>query len=210
MPRKKVTPTSPVVQETKNVLKDELRTRMMIETYGENYSDREETIAKLLHDRLDFFQGLDLSIIVPESHNIINKYAKYIMDFHVAIPTAKITSTINDLGNSLGGISTEKQLQIALDRIKGTLANKYVNKKTPEGVDRDKLIGILRAKHAPNMRSGEYKRLNKNIVVLLDKCLSIIQEDKKFSIDQFKPYLREIPKDMLVNELQRFIKENTK
>jgi hypothetical protein len=206
--RVKEAKSSTAVVDSSNSLKDDLRKRMMLATYGEDYEDREKTIAKILHDKLNYFQGLDLSVILPESHTIINKYAGYIMDFKVKISFLNIKSTIDDLGNSLGGISTEQKLKIALDRIKGTLANRYVNHKSDEDIDKDKLIGILRMKHDPNTRSAEYKKKNKNVVVLLDACLVVVRSNKKFSFDQFKAYLREIPKDMLVSELQDFIVKN--
>lgn len=205
MPSVKGSKTQAATQEAPINLKDDLRKRMMIATYGEDFEEREKSIAKILHDRLNFFQGLDLGVILPESHTIINKYAGYIMDFKVKISLLNIKSTIDDLGNSLGGISTEQKLKIALDRIKGTLANKYVNHKSEEDVDKDKIIGLLRIRHSPNMRPTEFKRKNKNIVVLLDTCLSVIRSGNKITIDDFKSYLRDIPKDMLVDELQTFI-----
>ena len=162
MPRsEKVRQKSTEEGASRNVLKEDLRKRMLISTYGEEYEERAQTISKILHDRLNYFNGMDISVIVPEAHTIINKYAGYILDFHVKISYRNITSTIDDLGNSLGGISSEQKLKITLDRIKGTLANKYVNSKSDEDIEKDKLIGILRSKHEPNMRPIDFKKKNK-------------------------------------------------
>lgn len=202
MPSKKQTATA---QVNSNELTEGLRKEILTKTFGDDYESHQKAIEEILSARLHFFNVHNLSLIVPQTEQIISKYASFIMDFRVKIPLKGIKSTIDDLSSSISGIDSEQKLKIALDRIKGVLANKYVYHKTDEEIEKDKLIGIMRAKYEPQMRPNQFKSKYKSSIILLNRCYEILQSKKTFTIEQFKDYLRHIPKDMLDSQLQNFI-----